>query len=113
MSWLDDPANLQAILTTTTTYFGLGAPLSWQRTTGNANKNYFVTTDKGEFLIKLLLNHPREDVEKELVYLQRLQQHGFPAAYYLAAPDGSLFYQYENTPIAVQPKLPGSRPFPS
>jgi homoserine kinase type II len=113
MSWQNDPANLQALLTTTTTHFDLGTLLSWSRTSGNANKNYFVTTDKGEFLIKLLLNHPREDVEKELAYLQRLQQHAFPASYYLAAPDGSLYYLYEDTPVAVQQKLPGDRPFPS
>jgi homoserine kinase type II len=113
MSWLNDPANLHALLTATITHFELGTLLSWSRTSGNANKNYFVTTDKGEFLIKLVLNHPREDIEKELTYLQRLQQHAFPAAYYLAAPDGSLYYLYENTPIAVQSKLPGSRPFPS
>ncbi len=113
MSWLDDPANMQAILTATLTHFDLGALLSWSRATGNANKNYFFTTYKGEFLIKFLLNHPREDSEKELAYLQRLQQHTFPAAYYLPAPDGSFFYQYEDTPIAVLPKLPGERPFPS
>ncbi len=42
-------------------YFDLGSVLSQQQVGGNANENYLVTTEMGEFIFKLLLNHPLED----------------------------------------------------
>ncbi len=58
MSWLNDPANMQELLTAAIGHFDLGTLLSWSRTSGNANKNYFVTTYY--FLLQFGLYHPDE-----------------------------------------------------
>jgi Ser/Thr protein kinase RdoA (MazF antagonist) len=99
-----------AQLETIASYFGLGSIRSQQRIGGHANENYLVTTETGEFIFKLLLNHPLEDLQQEITYLQRLKDHTYPAAYYLSAPHGSPFYQDENILVVVQRKLAGHVP---
>ena len=91
-------------------YFELGPVRSQQRVGGNANENYLVTTVSGEFVFKLLLNHPLEDLQQELVYLQRLKDHTYPAAYYLPSPRGPAFYQDGDVLAVVQKKQEGHIP---
>jgi Ser/Thr protein kinase RdoA (MazF antagonist) len=91
-------------------YFGLGTVLSQQRAGRNANENYLVTTELGMFVFKLLLNHPLEDLQQEIIYLQRLKKHAYPAAYYLSSPQGPLFYQDGNILAVVQRKQAGHIP---
>ena len=89
-------------------YFGLGRVLEAQRLGGHANKNYLVTTPQGEFVLKILLNHPRAVLKQEQIYLKRLQEHTFPAAYTLLSPHGSFLYQDDHLlAIAFQKKEGG------
>ena len=91
-------------------YFGLGSVLSQQRVGGHANENYLVKTELGEFVFKLLLNHPLEDFQQELTYLQLLEKHSYPAAYYLPSPHGTSFYQDGAVIAVVMRKKEGTIP---
>ena len=100
----------QAQFETISSYFGLGSVLSQQRVGGNANENYLVTTEAGEFIFKFLLNYPLEVLQQEMIFLQRLKDHAYPAAYYLSPPHGPSFYQDQNILVVVQKKLAGHIP---
>jgi Putative homoserine kinase type II (protein kinase fold) len=76
---------------------------------GYSNQNYFVTTTKGEFLVKFLLN-TRVEIAKEFLYLARLKQQHYPAAYYLAAPDGTYLWEGIQRRAVVEQRLPGQPP---
>ena len=110
MSWFTEKDGDQRQLETISHYFGLGRVLSANRLDGYANKNYVVTTPMGAFVLKILLNHPRADLEQEQRYLKRLEEHAFPAAYYLQSPHGSFCYQDEQILAVVLNKKDGGIP---
>ncbi len=99
-----------AQLAAISSYFELGPVLSQQRVGGNANENYLVTTEEGEFIFKNLLNYPLEVLQQEMIFLQRLKDYAYPAAYYLSSPRGPSFYQDQNILAVVQRKLAGHIP---
>ncbi|BCL80477.1 homoserine kinase [Ktedonobacteria bacterium brp13] len=76
---------------------------------GYSNQNYFVTTTTGDFLVKFLLNE-RVEINKEFVYLERLQQHHYPAAYYLKAPNGSYLWEGHERRAVLEKRLAGQPP---
>ena len=110
MSWLIEPDDYIQQLETIAHYFGLGQVLEAQRLGGQANLNYLVTTPRGAFVLKILLNHSRAVLEQEQIYLNRLEEHAFPAAYYLKAPNGSLCYQDEHLLAVALQKIEGGVP---
>lgn len=110
MSWFTEKDGYLQQLETISRYFGLGHVLEAQRVGGHANKNYVVTTPQGAFVLKLLLNHPRADLELEQSYLNRLEASAFPAAYYLQSPSGSFCYQDEQLLAVALPKKEGGIP---
>ena len=110
MSWFTEKDDDQKQLETISHYFGLGPVLSANRLGGHANKNYVVTTPMGAFVLKILLNHPRVDLEQEQRYLKRLEEYAFPAAYYLQSPHGSFCYQDEQILAVVLNKKDGAIP---
>ena len=99
-----------AQLAAISSYFELGLVISQQRIGGNANENYLVTTEEGVFIFKNLLNHPLEVLQQEMIFLQRLKEHAYPAGYYLSSPHGPSFYQDQNILAIVQRKLAGHIP---
>jgi Ser/Thr protein kinase RdoA (MazF antagonist) len=108
MSWFTEKDGYLQQLETISRYFCLGHVLEAQRMGGHANKNYVVTTPQGAFVLKILLNHPRAVLEQEQIYLKRLEEYAFPAAYALQTPHGSFCYQDEHLlAIALQKKEGG------
>lgn len=93
-------------------HFALGKVHTATRMPGT-NQNYQVTTDGGTYLFKILANTTLEDVLNGLPFLQRLEEHGFPAALYRQAPNGEVFYHSPSGDVVVLPCLPGSMPTPS
>lgn len=92
-------------------HFDLGTILVKPRRAMGTNRNYFVATDRGRFLFKLIVNTTLDDIERSLPYLDRLEEHGFPlTAYYLRAPDGQVIYQDGDTIAVVLRKLQGTNP---
>jgi Ser/Thr protein kinase RdoA (MazF antagonist) len=110
MSWFTENDNIQKQLENIALYFGLGQVLSIKRLEGYANKNYIVTTTTGEFIVKIVLNRTRVELEQEQIFTKRLEEHAFPAAYYLQSPHGSLCYQDENILAVVLEKKEGRVP---
>ncbi len=113
MNWSRDDEDLQEKLASVVHFFDLGSLLLRSRIGGYANKNYFVDTDKGEYVIKLLLPFQLDRLQRELVYLQHLAKHAFPAVYYLQAPNTSFIYQCADTIAVAMKKLPGQPPHPA
>src|SRR5262249_6206767 len=109
-SWFTDENEVPKQLEAIAQYFGLGQIHSAIRLGGYANKNYLLTTSVGNFVVKILLNHKRTDLEQEFLYLKKLEEHQFPAAYYLPSPHGSFLYQNDELLAAVLPKKEGQVP---
>lgn len=76
---------------------------------GYSNKNYFIETPSGEFLVKFLVN-PRIDIEREMAYLEHLKRAAFPASYYLSYAPGAFCLELDDRIAVVQPKLAGQPP---
>lgn len=110
MNWFRDDEALQETLASVVHFFDLGSLLSRSRAGGYANKNYFVGTEKGEYVMKLLLPHHLDRLQQELLYLQYLAEYAFPAVSYLQAPNGSFIYQNADTLAVAMKKLPGHPP---
>jgi Ser/Thr protein kinase RdoA (MazF antagonist) len=110
MGWLTNESGSPKRLEAIARYFGLGEILSATRLEGYANKNYLVITSAGDFVVKIILNHQKADLEQEILYLKRLEEYGFPAAYYLPSPHGSFLYQDEEVLAVVMRKKEGQVP---
>ena len=91
-------------------YFGLGTIKSARRAMGT-NKNYYVTTERGRYLFKIIVNTTVEDVENGLPYLNRLEECQFAmTAYYLRAANGESIYRSHDCNAVVLHRLPGKMP---
>lgn len=91
-------------------HFALGEVRSYERAPGT-NHNYLVSTEKGEYLFKIIANTTLEDVLNGMPFLQRLQEQNFAAtAYYLRSPSGQVFYHSPDCDAVVLRRLPGSNP---
>lgn len=92
-------------------HFELGSITSTPRRAMGTNQNYFITTTRGQFLVKLIVNAPLEEIAQGLPYLDRLEEYDFPAAaYYIKAPDGSAIYENADICAVVLRKLKGKMP---
>ena len=70
-------------------HFELGSITSTPRHAMGTNQNYFITTRQGQFLVKLIVNAPLEEIAQSLPYLDRLEEYNYPAAaYYSGARKG-------------------------
>lgn len=109
MAWGKDEALPHEELHAIASFFHIGRLLEARWAGGYSNKNYVVTTDAGEFLVKFLFNQ-RVDICKEIVYTTYLKQHGFPTVDYLVSPTGSLLWEVGGARAVVEKKLPGQPP---
>lgn len=111
MSWeTDDSPEISKILGNASEYFGLGGVQNQSRIGGEANKNYNVQTASGDFIFKVILEHPLEDVETEIAYLKKIKEFNFPSSSYVSTPTGSSIYQEQGQMILALPKLDGHQP---
>lgn len=94
-------------------FFDLGGVKTARHAAGT-NRNYYVTTDMGRYVFKIIVNTTVEDIASGLPFLQRLEECGFAAtAYYLRAADGSVIYTSPDCNAVVLERLPGKMPQPS
>ncbi len=111
MTWeVDEGPKLKDAFDATANYFDIGRVISTKRVGGNANKNYKLSTDKDNFIVKFIIEHPLEDLQSEVAYLERLREHNFPAGYYINSPDNSYVFQKNDNIIVVLPELQGQQP---
>lgn len=103
---------LQAIAS----FFDVGTIQDVSRAGGpsNANANFFVKTETGTYLIKIILEtYGLQDKLQELAYIQHLKAAGIPVAELLSTPDGRYVYQDEHGIATLQERLPADPPQPS
>jgi len=94
-----------------TNFFGVGHPTKVTDAGGDANANFFVETDGGEYFVKVICEpHTRSSKLKEAVYVEYLSRHGIPAVRYLSGRDGSAIFEDEDVMAMAQHKIPGSCP---
>lgn len=103
---------LEANLATIAKYFGLGEVWDFQSTPG-ASLTFLATTDHGNHFFKFLIDTALDEVKHGLPFLQRLEEAGFPATYYLKSPDGELIYHSSECDAVVWPQPKGETAAPS
>jgi len=92
-------------------FFHLGIPLSMEPINeGLGNRNFLVTTNSGQFVIKEALIHTPEEIKLEMIYLDRLLAHNFPAPPYLQGMNGEKIFQKSSHIIVAQKKFGGKHP---
>jgi homoserine kinase type II len=92
-------------------FFHLGVPLSMEpMIEGLGNRNFLVTTNSGQFVIKEGLFHPLEDIKLELVYLDRLLAHNFPVPSYFQGMNGEKIFRKSDRIFWAQKKVGGEHP---
>lgn len=97
-------------LTEVLRFFDLGKPTDYRRAGGFANENYFVTSDKGEFVVKILREHAASNVYSELPYLKKISEHHFPSVTYMSNSSGVCVYESEDMAAVVMRKVEGGPP---
>ena len=111
MGWETDAnPEISRMLNGAVEYFGLGIAQSHTRVGGDANKNYSLETSSGSYILKVILEHPIEDIETEIDYLKRIQEFNFPSSSYVRSQSGSSIYQDQDQMVLVLPKLDGNIP---
>lgn len=106
--WSEDAnPEISRTLDNASSYFGLGVIEGQTRIGGEANKNYVVKTPSGKFVLKVILEHPIEDVVAEVAFLKRLKESDFPSSSYVTSQEGSAIYQDQGQVVLALPKLEG------
>lgn len=74
---------------------------------GTENSNFFVATERGEYVLTLIERGPVDDLAFLLSLLDQLQQAGLPVPYAIADRSGQTLHQLNQRPTLLQPRLPG------
>lgn len=78
---------------------------------GIANHNYAVSTDRGDYVIKFLVNQTTDDVENDVSIQRQLRQAGVGAPQYVRSGDGGYLYRGRGAISAViSEKIDGVTP---
>lgn len=108
----EQPELSAALASDICTAFDLGEPLSSQRiTSGLMHSNYFLDTETGSYVARLLGYVDVDILGNERHIQMQLRQKGVPATYTLATNSGDFFYTtYDNKNVTVAEKLEGVHP---
>lgn len=90
--------------------FNLGEAVQIDRIGGDANENYSVSTKKGDFVIKIVMQYPKKSVEQEANYLLKLSENKLPVIPYLQLPSGESVLQCDDVVTVALPKADGFHP---
>ncbi len=74
---------------------------------GIENTNYFVTTEKGEYVLTLFEQHSAEELDYFLELMAFLAEHGVPSAHPVADDQGDYLRTLKGKPAALVQRLPG------
>ncbi len=75
---------------------------------GIENTNYFVTTERGEYVLTLFEQHTAGELHYFLDLMAFLAEHGVPCAHPLADSQGRYLRTLKGKPAALVQRLPGS-----
>lgn len=74
---------------------------------GTENSNFFVSTERGEYVLTLIERGPATELAFVIKLLERLHQAGLPVPYALVDRQGQAWQQLNQRPALLQPRLPG------
>ena len=96
--------------------FGLGRLIDFQGiAAGTENSNFFVSLERGEYVLTLIERGPRDDLGFFIALLDVLHDAGLPVPYALRTTAGQALGELAGLPALLQPRLPGrhvARPNP-
>ncbi|SDT16984.1 homoserine kinase [Pseudomonas oryzae] len=88
--------------------FGLGRLLEFQGiAAGTENSNFFVSLEKGEYVLTLIERGPRDDMGFFIALLDVLHDAGLPVPYAVRTTDGRAVGELAGLPALLQPRLAG------
>ncbi|SDU05559.1 homoserine kinase [Geopseudomonas guangdongensis] len=88
--------------------YGLGRLLDFQGiAAGTENSNFFVSLERGEYVLTLVERGPREALGFAVALLDVLHAAGLPVPYALRTADGTAIGELAGLPALLQPRLPG------
>jgi homoserine kinase type II len=90
--------------------FGILSSINVQKVGGNANKNYLIKSDDKEYIFKIILEHPDENIHRELVFLERLLTAGIPTIKYLRDNKGEIIHKEGDVIVVAMDKVDGEHP---
>lgn len=74
---------------------------------GVENSNFFVTTERGAYVLTIFEKHPADEVPYFLYLTAHLAEHGVPCAHPIADADGDYLQSLRGKPAALVERLPG------
>jgi homoserine kinase type II len=88
--------------------YGLGRLLEFEGiAAGTENSNFFVSLERGEYVLTLIERGPRDDLGFFIALLDVLHDAGLPVPYALRTTDGRAVGELAGLPALLQPRLPG------
>ncbi|CAD5376264.1 Homoserine kinase [Pseudomonas sp. OF001] len=88
--------------------YGLGRLLAFQGiAAGTENSNFFVSLERGEYVLTLVERGPREGLGFSVALLDVLHGAGLPVPFALRTADGTAIGELAGLPALLQPRLPG------
>ena len=101
---------LRKLLPQIANFFCLG-PVAKTRELDGANANFIITTSRGRFFVKIILEpHTRDNKLLEAAYVAHLRQQGIPIVPYLPGNDGTSICIIDGTMAMAQRTVLGSNP---
>ena len=92
-------------------FFALGEPIRIEPVSfGLANRNFFLTSAHGQYVIKDALIHSPQEIKQEIMYLERLRRYAYPVPAYLQGANNEWLYCPPGHTIAAQSRVPGVHP---
>jgi homoserine kinase type II len=88
--------------------YGLGRLLEFQGiAAGTENSNFFVSLERGEYVLTLIERGPREALGFFIALLDVLHAAGLSVPYAVRSADGQALGELAGLPALLQPRLPG------
>lgn len=79
-------------------------------TKGLGNRNYFVTTDKGDFVLRILNTQTLDGLKNEISIEQQLRSAGIITPELISGPDSKYYVEIDGEYITCSKKLEGEHP---
>ncbi|WP_268798647.1 homoserine kinase [Pseudomonas huanghezhanensis] len=91
--------------------YGLGHLRDFQGiAAGSENTNFFISMEKGEFVLTLVERGPVQEMPFFIELLDVLHDADLPVPYALRTTDGQALRELKGKPALLQPRLPGKHP---
>lgn len=103
--------DLESVLSQAATTFGIGEMKSFAPATkGLGNQNYFISTDRGEYVLRILGTQSLDGLQNEVSIEEQLSNGGVLAAKLLPVEDGTYYIDINGKKITCSKRIVGEHP---